>query len=148
MLQTDLINKFLEKEVIAVVGVSRKGDVPANEILKKFKSSGYKAYPVNPKTEEIKGETCYANLADIPEKVDAVLFGAPPDASKEYIDQCKELGVPIVWMHRGIGKGSYSEEATELFQKEGIEVITNGCPFMFLKPVDPFHGFLKWVKKF
>jgi hypothetical protein len=51
-------------------------------------------------------------------------------------------------MHRGIGKGSYSEDATEMFKKEGIEVITNGCPFMFLKPVDPFHGLLKWVKKF
>ena len=148
MLQIDLINQFLDKKTIAVVGVSRKGDIPANNIYERFKKAGYSAYPVNPNAKEIKGEKCYSNLSDIPEKVEAVLFGSTPDASKEYVSQCKEIGVPIVWMHRGIGKGSYSEEATDLFRQEGIEVITNGCPFMFIKPVDPFHGFLKWVKKF
>ena len=148
MLQVDLINEFLSKKRIAVVGVSRKGDIPANEIYKNFKKTGYTVYPVNPNAAEIEGDTCYADIMSIPEKPEAVFLAGAPKVSQEVVEDCDKAQVPIVWMHRGIGKGSYSEEAEAYCKEHNIKVITNGCPFMFLKPVDrntPMRFFLLLV---
>ncbi len=148
MLQLDLIHEFLDKKVIAVVGVSRNGDLPANHIYQKFKQLGYETYQVNPNSEEIDGDKCYPDLGGLPSKAEAVLLGGRPEVSSTTIDECGELDIPIVWMHKGFGQGSYSEEAVEKCNKAGIKAIVNGCPLMFLGKVDPFHKVLRWFKKF
>lgn len=147
MLQVELIQDFLSKEHIAVVGVSRKNDIPANYIFDKLKDNGYSVYPINPNTRSIKGEICYDSLHALPMAPEAVLLAGTPEVSAQTIDQCVELKIPIVWMHRGIGAGSYSKIAEEKCKRNGIEVITNGCPMMFIGKVDWFHLFLKWLKK-
>lgn len=147
MLQQDLINQFLSNQYIAVVGVSRKGDIPANYIFKKFKSAGYQTYPVNPNAETVEGEKCYPDLMSLPDQVESVFLAGPPEASAHAIDDCAKVGASIVWMHQGIGNGSYSSEANDKCKAHGIHAITNGCPMMFIKPVDPFHRVLRWVKK-
>ena len=146
MLQTELIQDFLSREVIAVVGLSRKGDLPANFIFKKFVDAGYETYPVNPNAEEIDGVQCYPNVKAVPKTPDAVFLGGTPKVSENTIEDCVEAKVPIVWMHRGIGKGSFSEKAAELCENNGIKAVTNGCPMMFIQSVDPFHKLLRWFK--
>ncbi len=146
MLQIDLIRQFLAKKVIAVVGVSRKGDIPANYIFKRFKDSGYQAFPINPNAEEIGGEKVFASLKDLPKKPEAVLLAGTPEVSEKTVTDCVEANVPIVWMHRGIGNGSYSESATNELLKNDIHVITNGCPMMFIPKVDIFHRIFRWFK--
>ena len=148
MLQLDLIKDFLAQKTIAIVGVSRKADIPANHIFDKFRSAGYHAYPVNPNAEEIDGEKCYPDLAHLPEKPDAVLLGSTPDVSFHIASEVIELQIPRVWMHKGIGKGSYSYEAAGKLIDHGVNVIKNGCPMMFIKNVDPFHRVLRWFKGF
>lgn len=146
MLQLDLIHQFLDKNVIAVVGPSRKGDLPANHIFKKFKEAGYETYPINPGTNEIEGSTCYPSIRDTPKNPEAILLGSTPEVSEKVIDDCINQKIDLVWMHRGIGRGSYSDEATDKCKKNGISAITNGCPLMFLQPVDGFHRIFKWFK--
>ncbi len=148
MLQLDEIHKFLSNKHIALVGVSRKGDIPSNEIYKKFKSAGYDMYPVNPNMDTFMDETCYPDLNSIPEKPEAVFLAASPEVSEAMVEECAQLGIDQVWMHRGLGKGSYSEKAATYCKEKGITAITNGCPFMFIKPVDGFHKTLRWFKKF
>ena len=66
MLQKDLISKFLESKTVAVFGVSRKGDIPANYIYRKFKQAGFETFAINPNTSEIEGDKCYPALDSIP----------------------------------------------------------------------------------
>lgn len=147
MLQEELIHKFLDCKTLAVIGVSRKGDIPANHIYKKFKESGYGVFPVNPNAEIIEGDTCYSNLSTLPEKPEAVMLAGRPETSEACIKECIELNVPIIWMHKGIGQGSYSPAAEALARENHIEVISNGCPMMFVGKVDPFHKVLRWFKR-
>ena len=146
MLQVQLIREFLDEPSIAVVGVSRKGDIPANHIFKRFREAGYRAFAVNPNAGKIEGETCYHDLGSIPDHPSALFQAGTPEVSEQYAAECRGNGVKIAWMHRGIGKGSYSEKAERQFTENGIKVIGSGCPLMFITPVDPFHKLLRWFR--
>ncbi len=148
MLQLDLINRFMDSRRIAVVGVSRKKDLPANYILKKLKASGYEAVAINPNADEIDGDRCYPSIKELQERPEAVMLAGTPATSENVIEECAEAGISLVWMHRGMGPGSYSRRAEIKCLEQGIDAITNGCPMMFIKPVDPFHRLLRWFKRF
>src|SRR3989339_1984555 len=115
------VSEFLNQKVIAIAGVSRnpKGAV-GNAIYKKFKDGGYNIYPVNPNAEMIEGDKCYPNLKSIPEKVSAVFIATNPAVSIEIVKQSIEAGVKTIWFHRGMGNGSFSEEAAKLGEENGI----------------------------
>ena len=67
--------EFLAQERIAVAGVSRaQTDAAANGIYKKLRDSGYQVFPINPKAEEVEGDTCYPNVQSIPGGVDGVII--------------------------------------------------------------------------
>jgi len=44
-----------------------------------------------------------------------------------------------VWLHRGLGRGSSSQEAVAACRQHGIAVIPGGCPNMFGATSDPGH---------
>jgi predicted CoA-binding protein len=146
MLQKDLIEFFLSQPIIAVVGVSGKKDNPANHIYKRFRELDYTVFPVNPNASEVEGDPCYATLEKLPLAPSAVMLAGRPEVSEELMHDCARLNVSVVWMHRGIGPGSYSRDASDLARKYGIKAIVNGCPMMFLGKVDPFHKVLSWFK--
>ncbi len=139
------ISDFLAQKNIAVAGVSRKGDVPANVIYKKLKSAGYRVYSLNPNASEVEGDVCYPDLAAVPEQVDGLVIATHPDQAVGLIRQCQASGVIRVWFHRSVGQGSYNEEAAILARESGISVISGGCPLMYCQPVDIFHKCLRWV---
>ena len=146
MLAIENIKEFLQQPHIAVVGVSRKGDIPANHIYQKMKAEGYDVKPVNPNAEEVEGDPCYPDLESLPEKPEAVMLASTPGVSLKMVQQCIDNQVALVWMHQGIGKGSYSRRAEKKLEASGIKVISRGCPMMFLGKVDWFHKMLKWFK--
>ena len=138
------IERFLSGRRIAVAGVSRKGDVAANAVLKKLLQSGYEAIPVNPNAEALEGLTCYPEIAAIPGVVDGVVIATHPDVSSSIVQQCAQAGVTNVWFHRSIGTGSVSDEALAECERLGLDPVVGGCPLMFCDPVDPFHRFARW----
>ena len=138
------VERFLACSRIAVAGVSRHGDQPANLIFRKLRTAGHLVFPVNPAADEVEDTRCYADLAEIPGGVEALVIAAPPAAAIELVERCAELGIGHIWMHRSVDGGSYSPEAVELCHREGIEVIPGACPMMFVKPVDPAHWCIKW----
>ena len=146
MLQTSQIENFLSSKIIAIVGVSRKKDIPANAIFKKFNNAGYRVFAINPNASEIDGFKCYPDVLSLPAKPEGVFLASTPDVSERVVKECISLGIKQVWMHRGIGNGSYSEVAHSLCRDNDIDAITNGCPMMFIKPIDPFHRILRWLK--
>lgn len=138
----NLVQDFLAQKKIAVVGVSDKRDTGCNLAYKKFQENGYQTYAVNPRIATYYGQTCYADLKSIPEKVDAVFILASPKVTEQVVQQCVDLGIKHVWMHCMMGTkpglqagaSSVSQSAIEMCKANGIEVIPGACPNQFLKP--------------
>ena len=135
----DAAAEFLAQPRIAVAGVSRDPKQPANLIYRRLRDAGHEVFAVNPNAEEVEGDRCYAAVTEIPDGVDGVVVVTPPEASAAVVEDCALAGVPRVWLHRGIGPGSVSEEAIEAGRGHGIAVIPGGCPNMFGATSDRGH---------
>jgi len=138
------VDHFLAQKNIAIAGYSSEGAEVANHLYKKFKTNGYHAIAINPKFEEVIDVPCFPDLKSVTEKVDAVMICTPPKATLDVMKQCIELGIKHVWIHKSMGNGSYNDEAIQLAEKNGIEIIPMACLMMFLKP-DPFHACFKFI---
>jgi predicted CoA-binding protein len=141
------VDDFLSQRRIAVAGVSRQPDEAANLIYRKLKEAGYIVFPVNPRAKEVEGDLCYPHLRSIPGGVDAVVAATPPVATAELVDECLELGIQRLWMHRLFGEGSVSHFAATKGQEHGMTIIAGGCPMMFVEPVDFGHKCLRGFSK-
>lgn len=141
----DAVAAFLKGKRFAVAGVSREPKMHVgNAIFKKLAEAGFEVFPVNPNAVEVEGVRCYPDIVSIPGEIDGVVITTHPDAAVSVVRQCAEKGVKHVWFHRSFGKGSVSKEAIAECEKRGIAVIENGCPMMYVEPVDGGHKFICW----
>lgn len=138
------VSTFLEGHRIAVAGVSRGGDQPANAIFKKLRNTGHEVIPINPKAGEVEGTKCYATLDEVPGSIDGVMIVTHPQMSAEVVRQAAKRGIKRIWFHRAFGDGSVSDDALRECERLGIEPIVGACPMMYCKPVDPFHFCFRW----
>jgi hypothetical protein len=138
------IAAFLAGRRIAVTGVSRRNDVPANGIFRRLRDNGYQVLPVNPATSEVEGVACYPDVRSLPGTIDGVMIASPPGSGLEIVRQCAERGIRRVWFHRSIGDGSVSPDAVRECEARGIQPIVGGCPLMFCGRIDPFHKCMRW----
>lgn len=137
---------FLSHKRIAVTGVSRKpSEHGSNSVYKRLRDRGYTVFAVNPNAEEVEGDRTYPDLSSIEGGVEAVVIGTKPERAEATMQECAELGIKHVWMHRSFGQGSYSEAAAQLGKQRGIHVIEGGCPLMFEPCSDGPHKAMKWV---
>ena len=140
------VEEFLGRKRIAVTGVSRSPkDHGANVVYKRLRDRGYTVFAINPQTDEVEGDPCYHELKAVPGGVEAVVIGTSPAHAEETMRECVELGVDRVWMHRGPGAGSVSEEATTFGRAHGVTVIDGGCPCMFGPTADFGHKAMRLV---
>jgi predicted CoA-binding protein len=137
--------QFLQLKKIAIAGVSATSKGVPNIIYDKLKKLGYDVFAVNPKGGVIDGDSCFLQLADIPEQVEGVVIGTNPNATLQVVQDCAELGIRHVWIHKSLDGGSYSEEAEKFCARNGIKLIPAGCPMMYCKPVDFPHKCIKWI---
>ena len=142
----EVAGDFLAHKRIAVTGVSRTpGSHGSNVVYRRLRERGYQVFAVNPNAEEVEGDTCYQNLASIPGGVEAVVIGTRPELAENTIRECADLGIRHAWMHRGPGKGSVSDAATEYGRAHGITVIDGGCPLMFGPTADGAHKVMRFL---
>jgi predicted CoA-binding protein len=133
-------SEFLAQQRIAVTGVSRSPkDHGANVVYKRLRERGYEVYPVNPNAERVEGDLAFADLKSVPGGVDGVVIATSPAHAQETMREAVDLGIRRVWMHRGPGAGSVSEEATRYGRERGVTVIDGGCPCMFGPTADTGH---------
>ena len=74
---------------------------------------------MNPNVNEIDGATCYASLHDLPEVPEVVDFVVPEAVGLQALDDCKALGISVVWLQPGADKPAVVAKGKEL----GLEVI-------------------------
>ena len=141
------VAEFLSKQRIAVAGVSRDSQQPANAIYRKLRGAGHRVYAINPNATQVEGDPCYPDLHSVSEPVEAVMIVTPPNQAVKVVRECAELGIGQVWLHRSFGQGSVSEEAARECERLKINCLVGGCPMMYCEPVDFGHRCMKWVLK-
>jgi len=139
------VASFLGCRRIAVAGVSRSGNAPANAIFRRLAETGHDVFAVNPNAGEIGGTPCYPSLVAVPEKVEAVMIVTHPSVAAAVAREALDRNIRHLWFHRSFGSGSVSAEAVELCRARGVEPIEGGCPLMYCGPVDPAHRVFRWV---
>jgi predicted CoA-binding protein len=124
MYSDDKIKRILkENKTIAVVGCSRNPQKAAHTVPKYMKEHGYKILPVNPFADQILEEKVHKSLSEITESIDIVNIFRPSEQCLEVVKEAVNLKPKVVWMQLGIK----NEEAAQLAEKNGIEVIMDRC---------------------
>ena len=135
---------FLSGKRLAVAGVSRSGQQPANAIFRKLRDSGFDAIPLNPHANQLEGTPCFRDLAAVPGVVDGLMVVTHPVVAESLVRQAAARGIQNVWFHRSFGEGSVSEAALRACAELGIRPIVGGCPLMYCEPVDVAHRCMRW----
>ncbi|QQZ10158.1 acetate--CoA ligase family protein [Heyndrickxia vini] len=90
-------------------------------------------YPINPKTEEIEGLTCYPSLLDIPNPVDLAIFCLSAENVYKGLEDCAKKGVKaaIIFASGYSETGEDGEQKqrllTDFANKHGIRLIGPNC---------------------
>lgn len=145
MTHQELVEDFLAQKRIAVCGLSRTKDSGAGAIYLKLRNHGYQVFPIHPTADTLHGDACYPTLSAIPDGVDAVFIMNSPDVTETIVDEALSLGIKRVWMHNNVlMPSSVSQAAVDRCHDAGVNVISVGCPMMFLEP-DIFHNCMRWI---
>ena len=122
--QSDPIFELLKRaKTIAVVGLSNNPLRPSHGVSAYMQSHGYRIIPVNPHIEESLGETAYASLLEVPEKIDIVNIFRRSEYVEKVVDQAIQLKVPAIWMQEDV----IHEKAAEKARNAGIFVVMDRC---------------------
>jgi len=108
---------------VAMVGLSANWSRPSNFTGKYLLDHGFEVIPVNPRYDQILGQKCYADLKEIPGKVDIVDLFQRAERVPPFVDQAVEIGARVVWMQLGI----VHEEAAQKARAAGLEVVMDRC---------------------
>jgi hypothetical protein len=142
----DAAAEFLGHRRVAVTGVSRHPNGHgSNVVYQRLRDRGYEVFAVNPNADTIEGDPCYHDLRSIPGGVEAVVIGTSPEHGEETMQECIDLGIGHVWMHKGPGAGSVSAAAAARGREHGIAIIDGGCPCMFGPTADRGHKAMRAV---
>lgn len=143
----DRIADFLAHRRLAFVGLSSDEKAFSRYVDKALVERDYDVVPINPHCDAIGERPCHASLADVDEPVYWALIMVPPDASVSAVQDCIVAGVNRIWLHRGAGPGSDTDEAIALCREHNVEVVPGQCPMMFLNDVEFFHAIHAAIKK-
>lgn len=116
------IAAFLGCDRFAVVGASNHPAKFGGRVLAAYRRHGRVAFAVNPRERQVLGAPCYATLAALPERVEAVSIVTPPEITERIVEEAADAGARFVWMQ----PGAESAEAIATAKERGLVVIAGG----------------------
>ena len=119
----ETIEAFIESGgPFAVVGASTDREKYGNKVLRCYLQNDLVAYPINRKATEVEGQQAYADLSELPEKVENISIITPTPITEKVVEEAATLGAKRLWMQ----PGAESDYAIQKAEKLGMEVIANG----------------------
>lgn len=118
------LEPFFKPKSVAVIGASREPRKFGHVIFKNFVESEYngKAYPINPKAENILGSKAYYSVKEVPGGLDLAIIAVPAPIVPSIIDECLSKNVKAaVIISGGFREVGEKGEKLELEIKEKIE---------------------------
>ena len=119
----DILTKY---KTIAVVGLSSNPTRPSYAVTEYMQSSGYHIIPVNPNETDVLGEPSYADLEEVPQKIEIVNIFRRAEDIPPVIEAAIRVGAKVIWMQQGIA----NEPAAAKAQAAGLTVIMDACIFI------------------
>lgn len=123
MADRDVLDEFLRGQRWAVVGASGDRTKFGNITFRELQRRGKQVYPVNRKSAQIEGETCYPSLSALPEPVERVLIVVPPKESEAVVKEAAEAGIDRVWFQ----PGAESMAALAYCEAHGMVAVSGHC---------------------
>jgi predicted CoA-binding protein len=108
---------------IAIVGLSPDRLRASFFVGQYLQYRGFKIVPVNPRAEEILGETCYPSLSDVPVAVDVVDVFRAPEAVPGIVDEAIAGHARALWLQFGVVAPDEARRAAEA----GLDVVMDRC---------------------
>ncbi len=126
LLDVDTALNFIKENTrVAVVGLSPKADRPSNLIGRFLIDKGFSIIPINPGHDEILGQKCKKNLAELnPDEVDWIDLFVNPARLGDLVEEIVRLSPKLVWCQIGI----VNEDFNRRLEKENISYIADVCP--------------------
>jgi predicted CoA-binding protein len=111
---------------IALIGASANPARDSHEVMAFLQRKGHRVIPVNPGLagQTLLGETVYATLADLQEKVDMVDVFRASEYVAGIVEEAIAEGIPAVWTQLGV----IDEAAAAKAVAAGLKVVMNRCP--------------------
>ncbi len=111
---------------IALIGASANPARDSHDVMAFLQRKGHRVIPVNPGLagQTLLGETVYATLADLPEKVDMVDVFRASEYVAGIVEDAIAAGIPAVWTQLGV----IDEAAAARAVAAGLNVVMNRCP--------------------
>jgi hypothetical protein len=110
-------------KTVAIVGLSSNELRPSHFVGYYLKRHGYRVVPVNPRETNVLGETCYAQLQDVPLPVDIVNVFRAPDALPGIAKDAVAIQAHALWCQFGV----INEEGARIAEDGGLAVIMDRC---------------------
>ncbi|TKI07531.1 CoA-binding protein [Martelella alba] len=131
MTDTDIRDILSSVKTIALVGASEKPARPSYDVMAYLLEQGYHVFPVNPVLagREVLGQKVYADLADIPVKVDMVDVFRRSEAVYDIAQEAIAIDAGVLWMQLGV----INEQAAVLAKNVGMQVVMDRCPKIEIK---------------
>ncbi len=110
---------------IALVGASKDLTKTSSVVMKYLQKYGYKVFPVNPnmKGERILGETVFAKISEIKDKIDIVDVFRPSNEAIEIAKETVIVGAKVLWLQLKIK----NDDARKLVEANNILYIEDKC---------------------
>ena len=119
----DVIQAALSERRIAIVGLSSNELRASNFVGYYMRRHNYDVIPVNPREQEILGNTCYSSLTEVPGDVDVVDVFRASDAVPAIAREALEIGAIYLWLQFGV----ISEEGIRIAEEGGLQLIVDRC---------------------
>ena len=109
-----------------MIGASPDATKFSYGVLRVLHEQGYNMKPINPRTDitEIRGIPTFRTLADVDETVHMVQVFRKSEALPGIAQQAIDIGAKVLWSQIGV----YSEEAAQMAEEAGLQVVMNRCP--------------------
>jgi predicted CoA-binding protein len=115
---------LLTSRTIAVVGVSPDPARPSNGVYRYLKTTGdYAMYPVNPKIDELDGESVFASLSALPVAPDMVDVFRRSDHLRPVLEDAIAVGAKSIWLQQGL----WDEQLAFDAEAAGLQVVMDRC---------------------
>jgi len=138
---TKKLTKLFNPKVIAVIGATARERTVGYSLMNNIIGSGFDGivYPINPKRTNVIGVKAYANIDEVPDKVDLAIIATPAKTVPAIVEACGKAGVSgIVLISAGfteIGEQGklLTKQITDSVRKYGMRLIGPNC-LGFIKP--------------